>query len=675
MSNNDELEKKKKEFWKLQLRLNRFVGETERELDPAIKKILKNIPIPDWFNSGIVFSPLILALDVQIQTLEDEIVSSQETLKQLYQSRKTVQNEVETKLEREIVDLYKQIDTIKNEIEEIRNAKQGNQQSILQNQYQIYYETEINRCKEDLSAIQKEDQELANTIQAYLEEMEISTNQIVAACEEHKKNLILLKKYRQQIKEIIFAKKIAQKSSEKLSLRRENLQNAVDKLMLMKKDNDKVLFDLQKDQEDYEIVSSQYQKVLKSIQTSQIKQEEVLNEMIKAVELTENSSANVQMYQNEILMLKDEIERRNMLINAVDVNLNNMISDFDRNAKKYYSFINDQINTRMDFLKSENVKLLHEKDVVEQQIEISHQKCSVISTNVVAPDFLNTNSADYILKLKDNVIQIVSQKEKLSKDIADLRFRVSKNNEKLLTFGHHRRKTLSRLQRKRQQNEVDISVLRGNLKSLLQRNGAISEDNEKIRCYINQVRKSSTFSLSNALKEKDDEIKKIQSLIDDENKDHQSKIQAIEQDISKFKVIAEHYSNEKEQKEKESLSKSKEMNVTFQNSKQKVKYLKSVIQKNYDEILKGQGLLNDAQAQIEYFANEINNLIKKEKRQISLMNNAKLDQVAITTDIQRYMEIERKLDIEIENQKKKMYSFDSVNDKQHDDNELISDPL
>ena len=158
MSNNDELEKKKKEFWKLQLRLNRFVGETERELDPAIKKILKNIPIPDWFNSGIVFSPLILALDVQIQTLEDEIVSSQETLKQLYQSRKTVQNEVETKLEREIVDLYKQIDTIKNEIEEIRNAKQGNQQSILQNQYQIYFETEINRCKEDLSAIQKEDQ-------------------------------------------------------------------------------------------------------------------------------------------------------------------------------------------------------------------------------------------------------------------------------------------------------------------------------------------------------------------------------------------------------------------------------------------------------------------------------------------------------------------------------------
>ena len=337
MISNDEIEKKKKELWKIQLQLNKFVGETETELDPSIKKVLKNVQTPDWFNSGIVFSPLILALDIQVKTLEDEIAVSQETLKELYQNKKSMMKQVETKLEKEIVDLYKQIDAINSEIEEIQNGKQVDTRDFLKKQYQAYYEAEINRYREEISIVKKEDQELANTIQAYLEEMEISTNQVVAACEEHKKNLLLLKRYKQQINEMVFAKKIAQKSSEKLASRTEILQNTVNKLKAMKQDNDRVLLELQKDQEDYEVICTQYQKVQKSIQASQMKQEEVLNEMIKAVELTESSSASVQMYQNEVQMLEAEIERLNLLINSVDTNLNNMISDFDKNAKKYFS--------------------------------------------------------------------------------------------------------------------------------------------------------------------------------------------------------------------------------------------------------------------------------------------------------------------------------------------------
>lgn len=675
MISNDEIEKKKKELWKIQLQLNKFVGETETELDPSIKKVLKNVQTPDWFNSGIVFSPLILALDIQVKTLEDEIAVSQETLKELYQNKKSMMKQVETKLEKEIVDLYKQIDAINSEIEEIQNGKQVDTRDFLKKQYQAYYEAEINRYREEISIVKKEDQELANTIQAYLEEMEISTNQVVAACEEHKKNLLLLKRYKQQINEMVFAKKIAQKSSEKLASRTEILQNTVNKLKAMKQDNDRVLLELQKDQEDYEVICTQYQKVQKSIQASQMKQEEVLNEMIKAVELTESSSASVQMYQNEVQMLEAEIERLNLLINSVDTNLNNMISDFDKNAKKYFSIINDQVNSRIDLLKSEQIKLLHEKDVIQQQIEISKQKSSVISPNIMAPDFLNSNSASYVLKLKDDVVKIISEKEKIFKENAECRKRIAQNNEKLLTNGYHKRKTFSKLQYKRQQHEIDISMLRSNLKALLQKNGAIFEDNEKVRCYIDQVYKSSTFSLSNALQEKEERIQKIQALIDEENAQHQANVQNIEQEISKFKLATEHYSNEKRQNEKDHLLKSKERNANFQSSKQKVKELKTVIQRNLDEILKGQSLLKDAQDQIDYLANEINNLLKKERHQTSLMNDAKLDQIAIATDIERYMEVEKKLDDEIEKEKKKLFLLD--NDKQYNvsDDEPVVDPL
>ncbi|KAK8846353.1 hypothetical protein M9Y10_020363 [Tritrichomonas musculus] len=676
MSREDEIQKKTKEFWNLQLKLNKFVGETETNLDPKLKSILKGIEIPDWFNSGIAFSPLVLAMDDYIQVLEDELVSSQEELKELYQNKKAKIKENETKYEKEIVDLHKQIDNVNNEIEQIKKDKniKSNDQEFIQDQYQKYYETEIERCKEDIVHLQKEDQELADTIQAYLEEIEISTNQIVMACDEHKKNIQRSKVIKQQISDYALAKQIAQRSSEKILQRTEILQNAVNKLLSMKKDNDDTLLDLQKDQEDYAVIKDQYQKILLSIQTTQAKQEEVLSEMIKAVELTENSSADVQMYQFEIQMLETESERLNILIKDVEKNLNNMVSDFDKKALTYYNFVTDQINDRMNLLKSEQVKLLHEKDVIEQQIEISRQKGSVITTTVTAPDFLSSNSADHVLKLKDEFTRIIHQKEKVLKETDNIQTKIVKNKEKLLTSGHHKRKTVSKLQTRRQKIEVEISLMRSNLKAILQKNGMISEENEKVKCYINQIRKSSTFSMTQILQQKEESIQKIQALIETENKEHESNIQTVEQDISKFKLIAEHYSSEKQQNEKDHLSKSKHKNEIFQNSKQKVKYLQNIYQKNMDEMLKGQQLLKEAQDQIDFFANETNKLLKKERSQSSLMNNAKLDQVAIATDIERYREIEKKLDAEIENMKKKSFTkidskFDLVDD------EVVSDPL
>ena len=105
-----------------------------------------------------------------------------------------------------------------------------------------------------------------------------------------------------------------------------------------------------------------------------------------------------------------------------------------------------------------------------------------------------------------------------------------------------------------------------------------------------------------------------------------------------------------------------------------MKYLKNIVQKNLNEMIKGQGLLKDAQDQIDFLSGEINRLIKKERSQSSLMNNEQMDQVAIATDIDRYREIEKKLDLEIENQKK-ISLINDINYNIDNDEEVESDPL
>ncbi|OHS98553.1 hypothetical protein TRFO_08830 [Tritrichomonas foetus] len=674
MSKKAEYDQRIRELWILQLRLNKYVGETETRLDPAIQEVLTNQKIPDWFNSGIVFSPLVLAMDDEVMNIENEIVDSQDALKDLYTKYQEQLNETKKLKGNEIIELNDEIDKLNTEIYEIQSRKlfENNEKNII-NQHEMYYDTEINRLKEEASDLQQENQECADTIQAYMDEIEIYTNQIIEQCEDHKKNQILTKKMKLQINEMLLVKQAAQKSSNILAKRTANLQSAVDKLIGMKQDNDNQLRDLIKDDENNRIIETQYQKIQEAIKASQEKQEEILDEMLKSIELSEESAAEVQLYQYEVNTFEKEKDRIEKLISSVDNNLNEMVSDFDKNCRKFYDIIFGQIDYRMDSLKNESITLQREKDVVEHQIEIANQKCAKLKPNVISMEFTSANSAEYVLLLKEKVEALFAEREILLKRNADTKNRINQNREKLLNSGYKKRRTISKLRQKRQKNEVDICQLRGNLKSLLQKNGVMAEDNEKIRCYIEKIRKSSGYSLSHLLQEKEETINQIQEKINNELKENESEVQIIEQEISKYQLMAEQYSNDKHQNEKDFIQNNHENNAKLKNSKQQVKTLKDTIKRNYDELLKGQALLNEAQLQVNFLREKAQPLIKKERYIKSQMERSKLEQVALLSEIDRYREIENKLDMEIELQKQKMN--DIVAPNHFSDSDRGPDPL
>ena len=677
MSSGKPHEQKIRELWKIQLELNKYVGETETELDPAIEAMVQNISIPQWFNSGFVFSHLVLAMDSEIQEIGNDIYTSQETLKELFKSILEKRKAIQMKKEGTLTVLKNEVDALDKEVQSMKDqeVKQEESNSSVQTQFDEFFNAHFKKLSEELITAQTENQEYINTINAYMEEIEISTNQIIAQCDDFKNNQIITKKYKQQIVEMTTLKERAEQSMNVLSKRTESLKAAVAKLQKMRDENDKTYNELVKDEENNKLITEQFQNVQESIKVCQKKQEEALNEMINSIELAEDASAEVKMHQYEYDYLNEEKDRIRDLIYTVGKNLNDAVSDFEVSAHDYYNQTQKTVNSRLEFIKAEQIKLMHEKDSLEHQVELAKDKLKKISPNVIAENFTNANSTEYLLKLKEDVERIFEQKEALLKKISELKCTISKNKEKLLSGGYKNRKEISALRSRRQVCEVDLSILRGNLKSILQKNGVIAEDNQKIKSYIENIRRKSTLSLSHILQDKEEAIEKLQQTIEKEKQENDAEVQAIEHEISKFNLIAEQFSNEKDLNKKQFRAKNNAIKEENRSAKQQIRTLKQAISENQEQLIKGQNLLNEAQAQVNFLIQNTQQLSRKDKYQRAMMEQAKLEQIALVTEIDKYKETERKLDKKIEEQRRNLFQSSKENPDYLQTSEIHSDPL
>lgn len=690
MSTN-EREKKIKDLWILQLRLNKYVGETEVEIDPKLDEIMQIVQPPEWFNSGVVFTPLSLAMANQMHALEEINIQQREELSEQYQIYQTQMKENESKQEKEIVEIYKEIDSLN---EELKNLKTVDSELAFQAQNTTYLDSQINRQRNEIARLQKGNQDTADTITEYIDEMEILTNEYVANCDALKKNRIQNTKYKQQITESINLTKQIQKSNEQLIDSEGKLRSSVDSLLSIKKDNDKTINQLEDEKKEFELISEQFQNIQQSIQTSQSKQGEILEEMIKSIELAENISSDIQMYQAEIEMQETEAVRLQTLIREVTKNFDAMVEEYDNKFKKFYRSFQSQIDYGIDAFTAEKCKLTQKHAEVEQKLnefkknispndnnEPNNQakkeelyKPSVMDT-LNESDFSIANSANYLLKMKEEIERIISEKEKMMKMMSSLEMKTLENNDKLIAPCYDQRKKISKLRSKGQKLVIDLSLLRGNLKSLLQKNGTISDDNERLKCYINKIRKTSVFALSQTLQTKDDEIRKIQATIQEEKAEHDQVMNDIQNELAKYQLVVEKFTNDKKEKEYAKMVKAKEQNDQNQVYKKQINSLKGVIQNNFNELSRGQIILKNTIDQIENLKSGIAKLLKKEKHQESLMNNSQSEQIALHIDIERYQRLINNLDKELDDEKKKYVTKSNDIEYEISEQEQLPDPL
>lgn len=626
-----------RELWKLQMCLNTYVGETETELDPIILEFFPNLKPPDWFNSGIVFSPLVQAFDREIKDMQDEIYDLQQEGLELLKNRPEPQ--ADPALDEQIIALQKDVASSESEIEEAE--KKMNQPPTIAEKRLAFFDDEIKRASQVYEELSAENRKIKEMIGEWLVEVERATNEYVAGCSDLKRNDTIAKQYRKKIKEMRMEFTKTSKSGEYFEDRTRQLEQVVDRLIEVQEKNNKEIVDLQEQCGKHQELVASFNNVQILIKESSAKQESALQEMINAVDLVEQASSDVHRYHVKYEIRQEELQRLQGVIDSLPPKFDKMVTEYEASAKRYFEPHIHDIKVRIEQLEYDHAQLMKQKESMDRQREHMEQ---------MSPDkTVGNEDLPFVIvsKFQDDVRAKFAEKVRLIKAINRSKRNIGVMETKILDVGPSKRRDAVFLRQRRQEIEMELVVLQGKLGQIVSRNAMIEEENARRKSEINRIKQKFELEATKRISEIEEKGKKLQRDIENINRENALQIQDMKGEMAKEVTRASESQNQTIQLNCQFTEARKEKRAVLRKAQKRCQALKRTIDGNDSELEKGRMLLQQTNEQVMLLKQKRDELKKKEERQKRMIHKLTSDQVGLVAENDRiqaeYDEVLRKI--------------------------------
>ena len=612
-----------RELWRLQMALNTYVGETETELDPTIQEFFPNLKPPDWFNSGIIFSPLVQAFDREIKDIQDEIYDQQQEALELMKNRP--KPAVDNTLDDKIIELQRELAAAESEIKETEESMK--QPMSLAEKRLAFFDDEIKRAKQVHDELSEENRKIKDMIGEWLVEVEKATNEYVAGCNDLKRNDEIAKQYRKKIKEMRMEFAKTSKAGELFEDQTKQLEQVVDRLIDVKEKNDKTIAGLQEECGQHQELIASFNNAQELIKESSAKQEDALQQMIDAVDLVEKASSDVHKYQVKYELRQEEFQRLQSLTDSLPPRFDQMVAEYEAAAKRYFEPYIHEIKLRIEQLEYDRAQLMKRQESMERQKEHVEQM----------PNYKGDEDLPFVMALKfqEDVRAKFAEKVRLVKAINRSKRNIGLAQAKLLDVGPSKRREAVYMRQRRQEIEMELVVLQGSLGQLVSKNALLEEENARKLSEINRIKQKFDLDAQKRVGEIEEKKKRMQRDLENMDRENTLQIEEMKEAMAKAVSVA-----------KDSQSQTYQLNSDFEAARnqrkaatRKVKKqciaLKRTIDGNDAELDKGRMLLKQTNEQVALLKRKRDELKKKEERQKRLICKLTAEQVALVAENDR----------------------------------------
>jgi hypothetical protein len=627
------MDEKIREFWRLQLQINKIVGETEPELDQSLADVFPDGRPTDWFNSGIVFSPLVLSLERELEQLQNEVADlQQQTLKALDETQEP--EPPDPNGAERIVQLKRHNEQLCQELDPPGRAD-AQWQSMIKRE-EAFYEREIADTKQQIEALAAEVEKTKGVMNEWLEFLEERHASFIRGVQTVKGNKQLARKLEQRNREGAKLREDQRGSAEYFEGRCKALGNIVEQLSFIQQKNHETIASLQERSEKHQELLAAYKNVQAMIQESRPKQDEALQQMIDAIELSEKASAQVHKHHLNREMYQNELTRIQAVIDRAKQRFDDLFANYELEAKRFFEPLLKTIAHRIHGLKQEQLQFVRHKQNLAKAIEDQS-----VDRKALTPEVF--------LQATEEIGRVFAQKVALIKSNAVISASLSKIAAQFNQLGPSRRGDMVLLRRRRQDLEIQIALLNHTLGDAISRNSMIAEDNERLKNLIAAIKKSSAPELQMAMKDRSLAIERLQTEISTTQQEHAIKIQEMEASIMKFKLLATEYRSASEQT-REAIRAGKQEKVSeLEDAQTRARNLEDDIRANREKLAKGKGILQVSNRQVEVLQNKLAESQRTSARQSKLILQLARSRGLLADEVQRLQRTSSELSEQIAN--------------------------
>lgn len=675
----DELEQfrdKILELWDLQLRINVYVGETEQQLDPAVEEIFTYSDPPEWFNSGIVLSPLILAFDRKMKELEERVEEKQKELEMLLNTIPEPPKEKKEESEKVIDQIRKEIEILQREINEMPELEQYRENTFNEKRAR-FYNSEIEFATNKLMKSGSENAAIQEQIDQYVLEIKKVSDEQIELCKYIKQNYLSRRAIKAKLKKL---DKICSKSAKLIEHYQEHYNKysrMTQGLTDIKNSNDIQIKELEEEYKNHLELITSMQNTEKEIKECGAQQEKAIERMLEAADIAEKAFANSQFDFMEYKSCEEELKRIQAVIRNTEEKFDKNVNEIENKIHEHYDPILSEYENRIQKLITEANNMKNEQIVLDERIEMVSQRNGFLFQDI---DMItNANSSEFVMRFREEIEAAYEQKKALSKENDGLRKNISEISSKQLSLGSNQKSNDIDLSNAKKRLEVDIGIVRSKLNDVISGNLFVSESNERLKSTLNSLTNRKKSELSHQLEEKQtlinnlkSEIEKIESETEVMNSSHTTQVQRIKAQIGGLKSNAFITQNEDAERINAIMSEA-------QSAKDAVEEYQQIFNENKNQFAKGTSILHKVVQSTTAIKTKIINLKKKEKIQTNLISDLISQQMSMQSENKRLHEALIKINKKINEEKKRMVligkleNYDAFSDD--DQQEIMSDPL
>lgn len=675
----DELEQfrdKILELWDLQLRINVYVGETEQQLDPAVEEIFTDSDPPEWFNSGIVLSPLILAFDRKMKELEERVEEKQKELEMFLNTIPEPPKEKKEESEKVIDQIRKEIEILQREINEMPELEQYRENTFNEKRVH-FYNSEIEFATNKLMKSSSENAAIQEQIDQYVLEIKKVSDEQIELCKYIKQNYLSRRAIKAKLKKL---DKICSKSAKLIGHYQEHYNKysrMTQGLTDIKNSNDIQIKELEEEYKNHLELITSMQNTEKEIKECGAQQEKAIERMLEAADIAEKAFANSQFDFMEYKSCEEELKRIQAVIRNTEEKFDKNVNEIENKIRAHYDPILSEYENRIQKLITEANNMKNEQIVLDERIEMVSKRNGFLFQDI---DMItNANSSEFVMRFREEIEAAYEQKKALSKENDGLRKNISEISSKQLSLGSNQKSNDIDLSNAKKRLEVDIGIVRSKLNDVISGNLFVSESNERLKSTLKSLTNRKKSELSHQLEEKQtlinnmkSEIEKIESETEAMNSSHTTQVQRIKAQIGGLKSNAFITQNEDAERINAIMSEA-------QSAKDAVEEYQQIFNENKNQFAKGTSILHKVVQSTTAIKTKIINLKKKERIQTNLISDLISQQMSIQSENKRLHEALIKINKKINEEKKRMVligkleNYDAFSDD--DQQEIMSDPL
>jgi len=544
-------------LWELSKKLMIYFATDEYNVDPSIQEIFsKNgLSNPEWLNDGIVFSSIIMAYDDMIiekldnlHRLQQELLNEREIMNNTVINDTNDEEQIPFKLE----DIEKEINQLDDEYSRLRE-RIGSIHKGNHNNADLFDEitsnsTIINNLRRKTQEAKDEFENCVNTLNEY------NTEKKALLAELHK-TTVDTKKFRSFLEEMnAFSEQIS-KHRAVLDQRQQQLLSIISKLESSKVENSKKLNRLEEELFDHKQLINSYHVLEDKIKKQEQQQENVLNQMINAVELAEEASAESQKQRLTRDMYNEELARIKSVIQSSEAKFGISVNEHEKVLATRYENAIGALKMRISQLMSDNQQVSYAKDSLEKQYKTAFQENSILRASKADNGF--SSFIESISSIKAQIEGCYTKKEQLESEIELSTLNIEDMRTKSMNILDQSNSQQIQILKKKEIIEMELEAHKATLKSIIEKNTKFMAENQTIQSQISTIEVLGQSDIQREIKTRENEIRELNNKYQDIIKVNEEQINDIHQTIlavrsnaDKWKLKAESIDSEAEDEHK-----------------------------------------------------------------------------------------------------------------------------